>query len=228
MEVVGKLTNARVRDELIDIFSEPFPLPFKAVERLQDLGALHALHPDLAVTPAMRERYRTLQRYIGGAWELLGNAGKAWILCMAAMLADLPSQETEKWCHQMRFRREDTETIMQCLVRVPEIMAICVAEKPSTSRIVELLDPLNDEALAYLYALGGPQLRKTVVSYIKKWKNMALDIDGRDLTEMGLKPSRAFARILNAVRAEALDGKVNGREEELELARELVNKAQRE
>lgn len=228
MEIVGKLTNARVRDELVDIFAEPFPLPFKAVERLQDLGALQALHPDLAVSPAMRERFRLLERHTEEAWKLLGAEGKMWILGVAAMLADLPPREAEKWCHQMRFRREDAEAMMQCLLRVPETIAAYDTEKPPPSRAVELLDPLNDETLAYLYALGGPGLRKVLASYVRKWRDMALEISGRDLSEMGLKPSRSFARILKTVRADALDGKVSGREEELRLARELVEKAQRE
>lgn len=222
MEIVGKLTNARVRDELIDIFCEPCPLPFKAVERLQDLGALHTLHPDLKVSEDMRGRYGLLEKYGDEAWELLGEEGKRWIPCLAAMLADLPQQEAEKWCHQMRFKRDDAKTIMQCIGQVPEIIGTFTAEKPPPSGVVEFLDPLNDEALAYLYMLGGPKSRKMVVSYIKKWKDAAPDINGRDLADLGLKPSRAYARILAKIRADALDGKVKGREEELKLARKLV------
>ena len=56
---------------------------------------------------------------------------------------------------------------------------------------------------------------------------MAIDISGRDLTELGLRPSRAYAEILGKVRAEKLDGKVKSREDELKLARRLVKKAQR-
>ena len=228
MEIVGKLTNARVRDELVDIFSEPCPLPFKAVQRLEDLGALHTLHSELAVSPAMEGRYRLLHRHVDEAWRLVGENDKAWIPCMAAMLADLPLKEAEKWYHQMRFKREDSETMMQCLGRVPEVIDVLCSEKLPPSGIVGLLDPLNREALAYLYILGGPEIRKVVVSYVNEWKNMVPDISGKDLGELGLRPSRAYAEILTRVRADLLDGKVKGRKQELELARELVNKAQRE
>ena len=225
MEIVGKLTNARVRDELIDIFNEPCPLPFKAVERLQDLGALHTLHPDLEVSEDMRDRYGLLERYGDEAWGLLDGEGKRWIPCLAAMLADLPPQEAEKWCHQMRLKRGDTETIMQCLCSAPQAIERLTAEKPMPSRVVELLDPLNGEALAYLYMSGGPRVRKTVSSYVRKWKETIPEISGRDLADLGLKPSRDYARILTKVREEVLDGRVKGREEELELARRLVKEA---
>ncbi len=222
MEIVGKLTNARVRDELIDIFSEPCPLPFRAVGRLSDLGALRTLHPDLEVTRAMGERYRRLERHISRAMELAGEGAKKWIPSLAAMLGDLPAREAEKWCHQMRFRREDAEAIMQCLETVPGIVEALGKGGMSPSEITHLLDPLSGEALAYLYVLGGPGARKSVEMYVKKWKIMTLEISGHDLSAMGLKPSRAFASILSRVRDEKLDGRVKGREEELALARRLA------
>jgi tRNA nucleotidyltransferase (CCA-adding enzyme) len=227
MEIVGKLTNARVRDELIDIFSEPSPLPLKAVERLEDLGALGTLHPDLVVDKAMRKRFGLIERYGEKAWKLAGDECKRWIPCVSAMLADLPPAAAEKWCNQMRFRRDDVASIVQCLVRVPDIIRDLTSAKAPASRVVELLDPLNCEALAYLYMSGSAAARRAAVSYSERWKKITPHITGRDLTEMGLKPSRAYAQILARVRAEVLDGKVESREEELKLARRLVNKAQR-
>jgi tRNA nucleotidyltransferase (CCA-adding enzyme) len=227
MEIVGKLTNARVRDELIDIFSEPCPLPLKAVERLEDLGALRTLHPDLAVSQAMRGRYRLLEKHIGEAMELLGDSIRKWVPSISAMLEDLPEREAEKWCHLMRFKREDTRAIKQCLDRVPGIITMLSSEKVPPSRVVDILDPLVAEALAYLYVLGGPEPRDTVTSYVNKWKDIELEITGNDLAEMGLRPSRAYAEILAEVKARKLDGKVRGRKQELELACALVSEAQK-
>ncbi|MBC7247726.1 MAG: CBS domain-containing protein [Actinobacteria bacterium] len=225
MEIVGRLTNARVRDELVDIFCEPLPLPLKALERLEDLGALRTLHQDLAVTAAMRERFRLLERHLEAARKAVGDAVKVWVLCMAAMLADLPSRESEKWCHQMRLRREDCEAVRQCLERVPDIMRRLQEGEPPPSRVASLLEPLGGEAAAYLYVMGGEKARKKMRSFYGKWKKMSPSISGRDLAEMGLPPSRLYSQILEKIKADVLDGKVKGREEELALARTLVEKA---
>ncbi len=225
MEVVGKLTNARVRDELIDICSEPCPLPLRAVERLGDLGALRSLHPELAVSEAMRARYRLLERHMDAALELLGPGVKRWVPAISAMLGDLSHLEAEKWCHLMRFRREDAQAIGQCLERVPEAIATLAARAPRPSEVAERLDPLADEALAYLYVSAGPEIRDYLVTYVNIWKNMELEISGNDLAELGLQPSRAYGDILAAVRAEKLDGRVSGREQELRMARALVERA---
>ncbi len=225
MEIVGKLTNARVRDELIYIFSEPSPLPFKALERLEDLGALHTLHPDLAVNTAMRERYRLLAKYGDEAVQLLGGEIRTWIPFLAAMLEDIPLKEAEKWCHQMRFKRDDAQAILQCLGRIPEITRELSAEDIIPSKVADFLDPLVGEALAYLYVLGGPQPRRAVVSYVRRWKHVMPEVKGNDLAELGLRPSRAYTEILSELRAAKLDGKVKNRDEEMKLARKLVRKA---
>ncbi|MDD3717115.1 MAG: CBS domain-containing protein [Actinomycetota bacterium] len=227
MEIVGKLTNARVRDELIDIFSEPQPLPLRAVERLQDLGALRTLHHELCVSQAMRGRYRMLERHGEKAAELAGEGMKRWVPPLVAMLEELPGREAEKWCHLMRFKREDTQAILQCLGRVPETIRALSTEMPPPSRIAGFLDPLAGEALAYLYVLGGPGIRDVVELYVNKWKYMETEIDGNDLAGLGLAPSRIYAEILGAVRDARLDGEVESREEELEMARRLVKKAKK-
>ncbi len=227
MEIVGRLTNARVRDELVDILSEPLPLPLKGLERLEELGALRTLHPDIRVTPAMRSRFRLLERHLGEAWRLIGEEGRAWIPGMATMLADLPSAEGLKWCHQMRLRREDSEAIRQCLEEVPIAVEALCDRRTSPSRVVAMLDPLVPEALAYLYALAGPEARERVFSYLTTWRGTFPSISGKDLREMGLPPSRLYSQILVKIREALLDGEISGREEELSLARSLAEKAMR-
>jgi tRNA nucleotidyltransferase (CCA-adding enzyme) len=122
----------------------------------------------------------------------------------------------------MRFRREDAEALMQCLERVPGVIAALTDRERPPSEVVDFLDPLSREALAYLYVLGGPSMRRLVERYVKTWKHTSPEISGHDLAVLGLKPSRAYAEILSRVRAEKLDGKVKGREEELALAKRLV------
>jgi tRNA nucleotidyltransferase (CCA-adding enzyme) len=228
MEIVGKLTNARVRDELIYIFSEPNPLPFKAVQRLQDLAALKTLHPSLEVNEAMRERFSLLQQHMEEACRLVEGRCKVWIPPMAALLADLPIPETEKWCHLMRFKRDDCTPLIQCVGKIPGIIDDISSGEQPPSGIVELLDLLKEEALVYLYIVGGPGIREAVTRYIKEWRRIEPEINGKDLEELGLPPSPAYAEVLNMVRAEVLDGRVKGRKEELELARRLVKSKQQE
>jgi tRNA nucleotidyltransferase (CCA-adding enzyme) len=222
MEIVGKLTNARVRDELVDIFSEPCPMPFRAVQRLEDLGALQTLQPDLEVSEAMTERFGLMQLYIEDARMLIGNEGKPWITSVAVLIAELQPAEAVKWCHLMRFKRADKDTIMQCLERVPKIIEALASAKLPPSAVVESLDPLKREALAYLYVLGGEKARGAVQAYVGEWTSVSPEISGQDLKALGLPPSRAYGEILSRIRSDLLDGKISGRDEEIQLARKLI------
>jgi tRNA nucleotidyltransferase (CCA-adding enzyme) len=147
---------------------------------------------------------------------------------MAALLQELPLPEAEKWCHLMRFKREDRLTLIQCVGDIPGIIDEISFEKMPPSGIVGLLDPLKKEALAYLYAMGGPGAREVVTRYTGEWSRIETEISGRDLEKLGLPPSPAYTEVLEKVRSDVLDGKVKGREQELELARRLVKGKRRE
>jgi tRNA nucleotidyltransferase (CCA-adding enzyme) len=225
MEMVGRLTNARVRDELIDICSEPHPLPLRCFRRLEDLGALRALHPRLEVDAAVEGRFLRLAE----SWEelrgLLGSEGKGWLLSMAALLSSLPPGEAERWCRQMRFRRDDRDALLQCLRLVPGLLRDLEAEGIPPSRVTRWLDPLKRESLTYLYALGGPRARERMIAYLERWSRARPEVTGRDLEAMGLEPSPLYSRILGRLRDAVLDGEVKGREEELRLVWEYLREA---
>ncbi|MDP8235324.1 MAG: hypothetical protein P9M08_02970 [Candidatus Erginobacter occultus] len=48
---------------------------------------------------------------------------------------------------------------------------------------------------------------------------------GRDLESLGLPPSPAYRPILEELLAARLDGRISSREEELDLARRLIDKS---
>ncbi len=222
MEMVGRLTNARVRDELIDICSEPHPLPRKCFRRLEELGALRALHPSLHISEEVEERFRRLEI----SWEelkpLLAEEGREWILPMAALLSSLPPDEAEKWCRQMRFRKDDRDALLQCLRLVPGLLRELETDEILPSRATRLLDPLKRESLTYLYALGGARTRRHVKTYLGDWSRVRPEVTGKDLEAMGLEPSPLYSRILTRLRDAVLDGRVRGKEEELKLVKNYL------
>ncbi len=123
---------------------------------------------------------------------LLGGETKEWIPSMAAMLEELPSREAEKWCHHMRFKRDDSEAILQCLQRVPETIKASEPAGGCPPAVVDCLDPLERRGLSISLCSRRPATPREGRSYVNTWKDMATEISGNDLAEMGLRPSRAY------------------------------------
>lgn len=61
--------------------------------------------------------------------------------------------------------------------------------------------------------------------YVAEWRNVGLEIDGRDLLAAGVEEGPAVGRGLEAALAAKLDGEASGREEELRVAIEAAREA---
>ena len=64
---------------------------------------------------------------------------------------------------------------------------------------------------------------KNAELYLSKLRNVTIEISGQDLLELGLSPSPLFKKILNEIRNAKLNGEINIKEEELALAKKLIN-----
>ena len=66
-------------------------------------------------------------------------------------------------------------------------------------------------------------VRRRVGMFFSSYNGQRLHIHGHDLKRLGLRPGPDFKKILNAILYAKIDGKLESREEELELARKLVS-----
>lgn len=237
MEFVGELTGPRIREELVDILCEPSCI--RAVKRLEDLGALRRLHPDLACDAAMERRFKRLDRYLPSFTKLCSRIPpedgaespppfQRWIPYLAALLEGL-GEGVDAWAARMRMKRNDRRKLLACL-REPAAAAADLKRggdlRPSV--LHRRLESLPQEARACLYAQGGEAVRKAMAVYYERAAAGGVALTGRDLEEMGLEPSPPYARILAEVTGAVLDGEVKGRRSQLAMARRLVREEKKE
>lgn len=65
---------------------------------------------------------------------------------------------------------------------------------------------------------------KNAELYLNELKDVTIEITGQDLMKLGLSPSPIFKKILNKIRNAKLNREINTKEEELNLAKKLINK----
>jgi tRNA nucleotidyltransferase (CCA-adding enzyme) len=207
---VGDLSGARLRDELEALLEEGDVS--HAIPRLAELGAQKEIHPHvLADEEAVRlfDRLRELnQRY--------GLEIPAWRLGFVALARKLPPEEIAEWLDGLKIRRPDAHQIEHAVVDGPRI-ADDLDGTPAD--VVAAAEPHDPDAPLFALALtDAPQLHE----YFDRLRGIRLEISGADLAGVGLGESPRVGEILAEVRRRKLNGELDGREAELEAARELV------
>jgi tRNA nucleotidyltransferase (CCA-adding enzyme) len=99
-------------------------------------------------------------------------------------------------------------------------LPVALAAEPPPSALHALLAREPPEALALALALGAPA--EPVRRFLTDLRGVRLEISGQDLLDAGVQPSEALGRALDETLRRKLDGRLSGRDEELQAALELA------
>ena len=217
MGLVGDLSGARVRDELVALLSER--RIGHTLERLAGLGLAAAVHPALDCGSDAAARVDALDR------ALVRHAPELphWRLRLAAMAHHMPGDELLAWLERLRVRRRDTRVIASVVAVAPRL-ATRLAQPREPAEIGELLDPHPLEVAVALAATASePPVRQQAELYLTSLRFVELEIDGATLRdELGVPESPRVGEVLAELLRRRRNGLVGGREEQIAAARELA------
>jgi tRNA nucleotidyltransferase (CCA-adding enzyme) len=213
MGLVGDLSSARLRDELIALLEEGDIA--HSLVRLGELGADKAIHPRLE---ADEEAARLLDRLteLRDRYEL---DIPSWRLGLAVLARNLQPNEVYEWLARLKVRRRDAEQIAAAVTVGPRLVERLQSGEAEPAEIVTMAEPYSPDAP--LYALALDEL-EPLHEYFSTLRRVQLDIGGSDLAELGLGESPRVGEILAELRRRKLNGELDGRESELAAARELI------
>jgi tRNA nucleotidyltransferase (CCA-adding enzyme) len=213
MGLVGDLSSARLRDELVQLLEDPGAPG--GIERLGELGVDRAIHPHLrgdAEAATLFERARALRG------ELHVEV-PVWRLGVSVLARGMTSDEAYDWLDRLRVRRRDVDRIVGAITVAPRIAERLREEHLDPAQVVALADPFAPDApLLALAREEHPALR----DYFTRLRSVQLEIRGADLVSMGLPESPRIGEVLAELRRRKLNGELEGRASELAAARELV------
>ncbi len=216
MGLVGDLSSARLRDELVALLEEGEIR--HSILRLAELGAAGAIHPHLA---ADEEAVELLARLTALRDEYRLDV-PGWRLGLEVLARRMPPDEIYGWAGRLKLRRRDAEAIAAAVTVGPRLAERLAAEALQPSEIVAAADPYAPDAPLYALALADvPALR----AYFERLHDVTLAISGTDLAELGLAESPRVGEILGELRRRKLDGELDGRDSELAAARRLIEQA---
>jgi tRNA nucleotidyltransferase (CCA-adding enzyme) len=212
MGLVGDLSSARLRDELVALLEEGEVE--HSILRLAELGADGAIHPHLAAD----EEAVGLLRRLRELRDRYGLAIPSWRLGLVALARRLPPNEVYDWLQRLKVRRRDAEAVAAAVTVGPRIVER-LQDDAEPADVVALADPYGPDAPLYALALAElPPLQ----AYFERLRDVRLEVSGADLAELGLEESPRVGEVLAELRRRKLNGELDGRDSELAAAQELI------
>ena len=231
LDLLDRVSAERVRHELELILSEAEPE--RALCRLDEMGVLGTLHPQLRCDAWFKAKAVELraaldlvvhpQNQTPAAMTLAPGAAPR--LHLALLTYPLPAAAAAEFTVHFRIRKEYRDLMLEVHKLAAQI-AVLGSNDIRPSAIVQALDESSEEArLVLRVACDNWLVRQRLDLYQRRLRHVRSVLDGDDLRRMGVDPGRIYRLILERLRAARLDGEIETRAQEEALVRAVLAEA---
>jgi len=225
--VLEKVSKERLADEFLQVFKEPKTAGL--LIRYFETGIADVLFPGIRSSRELKKRLFMLQDALGDKKSAANEKILLPAVYLAALMLDLPFQEARHLCRRLRLPGDVRKRVLDVLSSLPGLRKELQNKNVLPSRLDALLGGQPEETLLLLQLTdNNGAVAGNVRRYREEIRNTKIMITGRNLVELGHSPGPSFGRVLAAVRAARLDGRITTREEELTLAEQLLQTGRKE
>lgn len=223
LPLLDRVSGDRLRHELNTMFKEPRALAM--FDRLDQLGVLAAIHEALPWTPAVKDRIqRALASEPGAVWGLekeLDGYPTDLALAYVVWLMSLPRLKAASVTGRLKLPGWLTKAVLAACTLLEESPKKDKAPPSEVVRWLEEKPHLSIYALAITAEDEG--VERTLYRYLSEWQDVQPVTTGHQLRERKIPPGPQYRRILDALRAAWLDGKVKSEKQEARLLETLID-----
>jgi len=216
MDFLKGLSGKRIFTELVLLLNEDKALSM--VRRMHELGLLKYIHEDIKFDAAMRQLFKNISGVL--SWYdllYLDNTAEKWFVFLLATLDRVKIDQIPEICRYFDLKKRYRDAITAAKTTGNDILyRFAQKQQPSHAEIRGLLNSIPLEVCLYLMAkTSRPATKKAFSLYFTRLRDIALHVTGRDLIKLGIPPGKIYKQILDSLLEAALNGKIEGREEEL-------------
>lgn len=208
MDLIGHLSDPRVRDEIMLILSES--QPYKILKRLDELGAIKIINSGIKIDSELKMLLDYIDEGIMELDHYFASPVQKRLIYLAAMLRGYKKKKLHSWCERMKLKKSDRALLDEMVIEVPRTMAaLGQTSTVKNSQIYWLLHPLSPEALIFAYATHhSGKVHNRIHFYLASLRGVKVAVDGRTLRKMGFPPSPMYNIVLKELLTAKLDGKI--------------------
>ncbi|HEY5387042.1 MAG TPA: CBS domain-containing protein, partial [Thermoleophilia bacterium] len=217
MDLVGDLSSARLRDELVALLDEE-KVDF-SLRRMHELGLTPSIHGRLRADADTRG----LVRSGDDLYEAHGLAAEVprWRLRLVWLLRELDPEEIAGWTERMRIRRADADVLERAFI-VATHLVDRVVRGPSEADLYEFAHGEPPEAVLAAMVLDDSGIAaERLGRFLDVSRHVRLEIGGEDLLKIGFEASPEMGDVLRSVLHLKLNGVVRTRDDEIAAAERM-------
>ncbi len=218
VELIDRVSGERVLNELELVFRER--QPGEALQQLDNLGVLGAIHPGLLVDKWLRQKIEILQSgLVDTPWDGIQPDTSHYLGLLAVSLAQ---DELNTFLERLNIRQAQRTILKQVYTINRQTDQIVKAKKASTLYYLLINTSTDARFIAWL-TLDNKAACQQIIRFQTKLRKITPLIDGRYLKqEMKLKPGPLFKYILSSLRDARLDGLVSTLSEERAIIKQIL------
>ena len=219
--LLDRVSGDRIRHEINVILTEENVIHM--FERLDELGLIKAIHPELSWDDWLKDRMRfSLEVVPDPGWKFNRNEMQSLHRdCIYALLViRLSLENAQSVINRLKLSAGLMKIVMDASRLWRDIPTLANA---LPSQIVARLDGLPSKSIYSVYlACDQDNLKKKLYSFITEWKDVLPTIDGNELRRQGVPPGPVYRDILKRLRDAWLDGEVSNVDEENRVLKEFL------
>jgi len=219
VDLIDHVTGERLRHELDLLLQEA--QPEKAFDRLEQLGVLQHIHPQLHFGRNMAVYFGRLRARVE-TWQSGGEAPELAPCYLALLTSGLDRAAMAELTTRLHIGAAEA----RLLAEVAELRALLgelTARAMLPSSIYRLLAPHSREARFVLSIVTDSRVvRERLDLFEQKLANSVPSISGDYLRQLGLPPGPVYRQILERVRDALLDGQLSGEDEQRAMVDRLA------
>jgi len=220
MRLVGDLSSARLRDELVALLGESDMA--WTLDRLFELGVARQVHPKLATGERTVELIRTLDQLVSRFG--LADEVVLWRLRLTALTRNMSHDELFMWLEKLRLRHADRRVVRTSVILGPRLALQLAEEDLGDWDVYRLLRSVPVETV--LFSLGRAPAgagRERLERFLEVLRGRTLQVSGADIVALGAGEGPAVGRVLEALLRRRVEGGIDDREAQLTAARGLMS-----
>jgi len=205
--------NYRIKEELKIILTNEYK-PLESIKRLYELKALRCFGLELQFTKDLEKKLKQAYKFINILKKDMFI--EEWIVYISILLNELQEDNFKKMIKVLQFTKSEEDTIIK--TRTNKYFT----ENISNSKIYDFCKKDSVETLIYaMVSSDNKYLKKGIFKYLKKLKDIKLEINGNDLKKIGIIDGIKIGFILKELLNAKLDNKIANKNDELSFVENI-------